>query len=117
MSNWAIRSPYSCAGFRRFTVVVPFARPLAGSRPRDCWTTRLGTGAFAARDAPFEADAAPIPSDAFGTDRQFALTRTSTLGIVYATSPRACVSHGSTTRHDSIGWKAVPLAVSPPCKL
>ena len=49
--------------------------------------TGLGTRAFASRDVPFEAEIEPVPSAAFGTERKFALTRTSTFGMVYAASP------------------------------
>src|SRR5262245_10774264 len=104
MSTCVIRGPYSCAGFSRFTVVVPLDSPLAGRRPSACCTTRLGTGALALREVPLDADAEPAPSAACGTERQFALTSTSIFGTVYATSPRACVIHGSTTLQAEIGW-------------
>ena len=52
------------------------------------------------REDPFEA----VASAAFGTERTFALTRTSTFGTVYATSPLACVIHDSVTLHASMRW-------------
>src|SRR4029079_12545245 len=103
MSTWVIRSPYNWPVVSMFTVVVPVDKPPAGKRPSVCWTTVLGKAMFAARDAPFVAELAPIPILALGTERTLALIRTSTFGIVYEASPLSVVWNGSVMSHAVMG--------------
>src|SRR5437764_4884826 len=82
-------------GSRMLTVSV--VTPVRSDRPVAAWNWAAVIRKFAARDAPLVATSAP--GWTFGCDRRIALTRTSAFGIVYDTSPRSDVCHGSAARH------------------
>src|SRR5687768_16109860 len=80
--------------------VVPLAWAPGGSRPSSDCTTVFGTAVLALSDAPLVADVLPTkPGSAFAgfSERNCALTSTSSLGTVYVADPRTEVSHGSVT--------------------
>ena len=72
----------------------------------------FGRFQLADRDVPFDAETDPAPRLAFGTERIFALTRTSIFGIVYAASALNVVRNGSVMLHELIGWLAMSASGS-----
>src|SRR3954462_4226926 len=81
-------------------LTVSVVTPVRSDRPVAAWNWAAVIRKFAARDAPLVATSAP--GCTFGCERRIALTSTSTFGIVYETSPRSDVCHGSLALH--AGW-------------
>src|SRR5881296_577481 len=96
-STWFTRSPYTWPGWSRFNVVLLVARPPVGKRPSDCAMTAFDVGLFEDNESPLVAESLPPMPSVPGLNWIPALSRTSTLGIVYDAVPRNCVSHGSVT--------------------
>src|SRR4029077_14745190 len=106
MSSW-FRRPYGVlilfALSSSGTLVVPFARPPGGRRPRSCCTIVFGTFQFAALGftvgwMPAKIVGLFVPNTTDGCERSVALTCTPILGTVYDARPRTVVSPGSTRR-------------------